>query len=356
MAFHLPNPTFPALPRINGMSSASPFSSPTAGSGESAVDASPASLGGERAEETAAAADKRRRKPASSSPAAGGGGAGAGTGAAGVADIGSALVPGGKALGEPVIELFGVQKDYRLEGGEVVPVLHSISLHTLAEIPPIRRGEFLMIRGASGSGKTTLLNLIGTVDRPTKGKIKILGSTVDEKTSDAFLADLRLRTLGFVFQQWNLLANLTALENVTLPMDILGELPEKKRKERAIKLLRMVDLEDRQHHLPSELSGGEQQRVAVARALANSPPVLLGDELTASLDVANSVRIMDLLLKLNKEQGVTIVMVTHNADLECYADRILYVSDGRIIGSAINSVQSKLHLPSYLKYLNDEGE
>jgi putative ABC transport system ATP-binding protein len=196
-------------------------------------------------------------------------------------------VGAGKALGEPVIELYGVQKDYKLEGGEVVPVLHSISMHALADIPPIRRGEFVVIRGASGSGKTTLLNLIGTVDKPTKGTIKILGAKVDEKTSDAFLADLRLRSLGFVFQSFNLLSNLTALENVMLPMDILGELPEKKRKERAIKLLRLVDLEDRQHHLPSELSGGEQQRVAVARSLANNPPVILGDELTASLDVVS---------------------------------------------------------------------
>jgi putative ABC transport system ATP-binding protein len=262
-----------------------------------------------------------------------------------------------KSFGEPVIELYGVSKSYKLAGGEEVPALRDLSLHSSTEFPPIRRGEFVLIRGPSGGGKTTLLNIIGTIDVPSKGKLKLFDEVVDfEKTSDAALADLRLRKIGFVFQSFNLLSNLTAFENVELPMAMLGKLSEKERRERAQKLLRMVDLEDRMGHLPSECSGGEQQRIAIARALANEPDVLLGDECTGDLDTANCVRTMDLLLKINQERRMTIVMVTHNADLECYADRIITVGDGHFLAQAINTVQTRLDLESYQKYLHNEAE
>lgn len=261
-----------------------------------------------------------------------------------------------KPLGDPVIEVFGVSKSYTLVGGEEVPALRDIQLYSGADFAPIRRGEFVMIRGPSGGGKTTLLNILGTIDTPTKGRLRLFGSMIEPtKTSDAALADLRLRRIGFVFQTFNLLATLSAFENVELPLSILATLPTKARAARAQQLLRMVGLEDRMSHLPSELSGGEQQRVTIARALSNEPDVLLLDEPTGDLDTRNTVAIMDLLLKINQTQGMTCVMVTHNADLECYADRILYVADGRFVGQAINTMQTRLEVDSYVKYLNSEA-
>ena len=177
-----------------------------------------------------------------------------------------------KPLGEPVIELFGVSKSYKLEGGEEVAAIRGIDLHNSPDVEfgPIRRGEFVMIRGPSGGGKTTLLNIIGTIDLPTKGTMRLFSNLIDfTKTTDAGLADLRLRTIGFVFQAFNLLSTLSAYENVELPMSILAKLNPKQRKARAQRLLQLVGLEDRMGHLPSELSGGEQQRTAIARALAN---------------------------------------------------------------------------------------
>lgn len=261
-----------------------------------------------------------------------------------------------KPLGDPVIEVFGLTKSYTLVGGEEVPALRDIQLHSAADFAPIRRGEFVMIRGPSGGGKTTLLNIIGTIDTPSRGKLRLFGDMLDfAKTSDATLAELRLRKIGFVFQTFNLLATLSAFENVELPMSILSRLPPKERAARAQTLLRMVGLEDRMSHLPSELSGGEQQRVTIARALANEPDVLLLDEPTGDLDTRNTVAIMDLLLKINHAQRMTCLMVTHNADLECYADRVLYVADGRFVGQAINTVQTRLDYDSYVKYLNSEA-
>lgn len=163
-----------------------------------------------------------------------------GTAAPARAEPGPDLGPESKKLGDPVVELYGISKSYALEGSsESVPALKEVSLHTGTEFPPIRRGEFVIIRGPSGGGKTSLLNLIGTIDVPTKGKITLFSEVVDfARTSDAALADLRLRKIGFVMQAFNLLSNLSAFENVELPMQILGKLSEKKRRERAQKLLR----------------------------------------------------------------------------------------------------------------------
>lgn len=146
------------------------------------------------------------------------------------------------------------------------------------------RGEFVMIRGPSGGGKTTMLNLIGTIDSSSSGELLIMGQKIDKDSSDDFLSQLRLKHIGFVFQTFNLLATMTALENVELPMILLGKYDDKERKKKAVALLKRVGLGDRLDHLPSELSGGEQQRVAIARALANEPDILLLDEPTGDLD------------------------------------------------------------------------
>lgn len=193
-----------------------------------------------------------------------------------------------------------------------------------------------MIRGPSGGGKTTLLNLIGTIDSPSDGELYIMGKKIDGNSKDEDLSNLRLVHIGFVFQTFNLLATMTALENVELPMILLGKHNDKERKKRAIALLKRVGMGDRLDHLPSELSGGEQQRVAIARALANEPDILLLDEPTGDLDSRATIAVMDLILNINRvgprgegeEFATTCVMVTHNPELECYADRILYVQDG----------------------------
>jgi putative ABC transport system ATP-binding protein len=168
-----------------------------------------------------------------------------------------------------------------------------------------------MIRGPSGGGKTTFLNIVGTIDQPTSGVVNLFGKPVPfGPRSDGQLADLRLRSIGFIFQTYNLLGTLSAFENVELPMTMLGALSQSARAARARELLASVGLEDRMGHLPSELSGGEQQRVTIARALANNPELLLLDEPTGDLDVARTVEIMDLLLDLNQRQGKTLIMVS----------------------------------------------
>eukprot|EP00656_Telonema_subtile_P001243 TRINITY_DN10573_c0_g1_i4.p1 TRINITY_DN10573_c0_g1~~TRINITY_DN10573_c0_g1_i4.p1 ORF type:complete len:221 (-),score=42.88 TRINITY_DN10573_c0_g1_i4:129-791(-) len=209
-----------------------------------------------------------------------------------------------------------------------------------------------MIRGPSGGGKTTLLNLIGTIDTPSSGSLRLLDEVIDQDSTDARLSQIRLSKIGFVFQTFNLLASASALENVELPMTMLGKLSASEISARAEELLRMVGLGDRMNHLPCELSGGEQQRVTIARALCNEPQIVLLDEPTGDLDTKNTVEIMDLLLRLNLENDVTMIMVTHNPDLECYADRILYVSDGRFVKQAINEEQFTLTVEGYTKYLH----
>ncbi len=191
----------------------------------------------------------------------------------------------------------------------------------------VEEGEFVAIMGPSGSGKSTFLNMIGMLDTPTSGEIHINSNEVTKMNSNA-RAEYRLKHIGFVFQFFNLFMELTALENVMFPMMLSGH---PFYKERAEELLEIVGLKARINHLPSELSGGEQQRVTIARALANKPKLLLTDEPTANLDTKTTKEIMEVFIRLNREQHQTIIMVTHNPELGAKADRIIHFKDGKIV-------------------------
>lgn len=190
-------------------------------------------------------------------------------------------------------------------------------------------GDFVAIMGSSGSGKSTLLNIIGCLDSPTKGRVYLKGKDISSM-SESQLSQFRGKTLGFVFQEFNLLTNLTAIENVMLPMIFQGVSLEK-RKEVAKKILVSVDLEDRIFHEPGELSGGERQRVAIARAFANEPEVIIADEPTGNLDSATGKKIMEVLTDFHKKEGKTVVVVTHDAKIADYAEKVVNIQDGRII-------------------------
>merc|ERR1719295_369921 len=223
---------------------------------------------------------------------------------------------------EGIIRLRNIHKTYLL-GLEGVPALRGVSV-------TINRGEFIVILGKSGGGKTSMLNIIGTIDKPTKGDLYIAGKRISSKTTDTEVANLRLRKIGFCFQTFNLIGSMTAAENVELPMILHGTLSSSEIKQRAISLLTQVGLGKRAGHLPSQLSGGEQQRVTISRAIANNPDVLLLDEPTGDLDTKNSHIIMDLLLKLNREKNITCVFVTHDVGLKYFAHRVIHMLDGKI--------------------------
>jgi putative ABC transport system ATP-binding protein len=229
----------------------------------------------------------------------------------------------------PAVEVADLEKTYVL-GFQAVPALRGVSLRVPA-------GEFVAIMGSSGCGKTTLLNMIGLLDAPTRGSVRIEGRDISSLT-DNELADLRCDKLGFVFQFYNLLPMLTAFENVEVPLNFKG-LDSGARRERAEELLARVGLATRMHHLPAELSGGEQQRVTIARALANRPSIVLLDEPTGDLDSRTGAEIMDLVFALNREVGTTFVMVTHDPALAARADRILAMSDGKIVEETVPAPQ-----------------
>mmetsp|Transcript_3015 Transcript_3015/g.9237 ORF Transcript_3015/g.9237 Transcript_3015/m.9237 type:complete len:330 (+) Transcript_3015:135-1124(+) len=257
-----------------------------------------------------------------------------------------------KKLGQDVIVAKDIMKVFTLPGrSEHIKALEHISLSDDTETYPIRVGEFVMIRGPSGGGKTTLLNMLGLLDKPSSGLLSVFGVDVSAERQDKALAKLRLEKIGYVFQTFNLMSAMSAVENVELPMMMLNQLGRRERRNRAIRLLESVGLGDRLEHLPSELSGGEQQRVAIARAVANEPKVLLLDEPTGDLDVASTVEVMNLLLDINLEHGTTNIMVTHNPDLECYADRVLYVEDGSFTRQVFNKKQIRLSAEEYAAFL-----
>jgi len=223
--------------------------------------------------------------------------------------------------GSTVIELKEVTKKYQMEEVEV-QALKSVDLK-------IKEEDFVAIMGPSGSGKSTLLHMIGLLDRPTSGKVYIDGTDIS-KLSDSSLARLRGEKIGFVFQFFNLLPTLNARENIRLPMLILERNRDEIESELS-KLLKTVGLETRAKHLPSQLSGGERQRVAIARALANDPPLILADEPTGNLDSKTGEEIMGFLQKLQEDEKVTIVMVTHEADIAEFAKHIIHLKDGKIV-------------------------
>ena len=218
-----------------------------------------------------------------------------------------------------MIEMQHLDKSYWADKTEV-PVLHDICLS-------VEEGEYVSIMGPSGSGKSTLMNIIGCLDVPSAGSYLLTGESVGEK-SDKELSKLRNSTIGFVFQNFNLLPRETALENVALPL-LYGGVGRKERTERARQALEDVGLGDRLTFFPTQLSGGQKQRVAIARAMVGNPKLLLADEPTGALDTASGKQIMELFRELNK-QGVTIVMITHEPEIAAYADRTLYIRDGQL--------------------------
>ncbi len=223
-----------------------------------------------------------------------------------------------------MLALRNIQKIYG-EGAARVVALGGVDVD-------VKEGEFVAIIGASGSGKSTCMNIIGCLDRPTSGSFKFHGVEIATLHNDA-RALFRRNYLGFVFQGFNLLARTTSIENVELPLIYRG-MARAERHEAAAQALAAVGLEGREHHTPGELSGGQQQRVAIARAIVSNPKVLLADEPTGNLDSARSHDIMRLLQKLNREQGLTILMVTHQPDMAAYCTRQIIFSDGHILDDA----------------------
>ena len=218
-----------------------------------------------------------------------------------------------------MLELYRVSKTV-MSGTEKLTILHALDL-------VIPDAQFVSIVGPSGSGKSTLLGLVAGLDSPTEGEIRIDGERIDTMSEDA-LAVLRSRKIGFVFQSFHLIPSLTALENVLIPMEIAGI---KDAQERARRLLADVELTQRSHHYPSQLSGGEQQRVSIARAFANDPSILLADEPTGNLDSRSGRHIFDLMVELNRQRGATLVLVTHDHELAARADRRISLRDGRVV-------------------------
>ena len=219
----------------------------------------------------------------------------------------------------PIIHLEDIRKSYFM-GRQAIPVLKGITME-------IQRNEYVALMGPSGSGKSTLMNILGCLDTPTSGKYILNGQDVSEMQDDD-LAAVRNKEIGFVFQQFNLLPRLSALENVALPLVYAG-MGKKQRNEIAFEVIKKVGLEDRSHHKPNEMSGGQCQRVAIARALVNSPSLILADEPTGNLDTRTSAEIMEIFGRIH-EGGNTVVLVTHEEDIAHYAHRVIRLRDGVI--------------------------
>ena len=222
-----------------------------------------------------------------------------------------------------IVEIRHLAKSYR-RGGQIIPVLNDLSFD-------IAEGEFLALMGPSGSGKSTLLNLIAGIDKPDRGELRVAGHDIS-KLSEADLADWRASHIGFVFQFYNLMPVLTAFENIELPL-LLTRLSRRQRRERVELALDMVGLTDRMDHYPSELSGGQQQRVAIARAIISDPLLIVADEPTGDLDRVSAADILDLLDRLNRELGKTIVMVTHDQRAAEHARIVRHLDKGELTDS-----------------------
>jgi len=231
-----------------------------------------------------------------------------------------------------LIRVRGLHKVYTI-GDIEVPALSGIDLE-------ISRSEFVAVMGASGSGKSTFMNILGCLDRPTEGAYFLEGQEVGSLSPEEW-AHIRNRKMGFVFQGFNLLSRTSALENVELPLMYNGT-QGKERRRRALEMLSLVGLGDRVHHTPNQLSGGQQQRVAIARALVNRPSLLLADEPTGNLDSKTSAEIMELLRRLNGEEGITIILVTHEQDIAAYAGRQIQFRDGVITSDKRSNQRSAI--------------
>ena len=234
-----------------------------------------------------------------------------------------------------LIELTNITKTYHL--GEIdVPVLTGVSLR-------IARGELVALMGVSGSGKSTLMNILGCLDQPTSGSYKLEGQEIANLEPDG-RAHIRNTKIGFVFQNFNLLPRTTAVENVMMPLAYSPDhVSESEARRRAQEMLTRMGLRDRMTHYPSQLSGGQQQRVAIARALVNNPPVLFADEPTGNLDSKTSEEVLAMFDQLNREQGQTIVLVTHDANVAQHARRTIHIHDGRIVDGDAGTVASSWH-------------
>ena len=224
---------------------------------------------------------------------------------------------------EKTIELTGIVKRFYIGKPHELEILHVIDL-------TVYKGEFVSIVGASGSGKSTLMNIIGVLDRPTEGEYRLDGLDISA-LKDQELSRIRNQKIGFVFQTYNLISRTSALKNVELPMMYAG-IGRKERAQRARHYLEMVGMEERMSHKPDELSGGQKQRVSIARAMANDPSIILADEPTGALDSKTGRRIMDIFHRLNREEGKTIVLITHSNELAAETDRIITIRDGEITG------------------------
>lgn len=224
-----------------------------------------------------------------------------------------------------LIEVIGISKVYNM--GEV-------DLRALDDVSTtVENGDFVSIMGPSGSGKSTFMNILGCLDSPTEGRYFLEGVDVAQLSRDQ-LAGIRNRKIGFVFQGFNLLSRTPALENVELPMLYSG-VPVNMRREKAVAALKIVGLEGREHHHPNQLSGGQQQRVAIARAIVNQAPILMADEPTGNLDTKTSIEIMELFRKLNREAGITIILVTHELDIAEFSKRTLRFLDGHLVSDEV---------------------
>ena len=240
------------------------------------------------------------------------------------------------------LEIKQIKKSFGM-GDSRIEVLKGIDLE-------IERGEVWVLLGPSGSGKTTLMNIIGCLDRPTKGAFLLEGESIVNYNENR-LSDLRLNTLGFVFQSFNLLPKQTALDNVALPLSYAG-VPVKKRKEIAFQALKRVGLAERVHFRPSQLSGGQQQSVAIARALVNNPKIILADEPTGALDSRSGIQVMNLFQQLN-EEGVTIIMITHDANIANHAKKVLHIFDGEIVEDKERKEKQQAEVQSEKEAKND---
>ena len=237
-------------------------------------------------------------------------------------------------MNEWVVNAKDLKKVYKM-GDVEVHALRGLSLQ-------VKRGEVMSIMGPSGSGKSTLMNIIGCLDRPTSGTYELDGESV-AKMNDDQLADIRNRKVGFIFQTFNLLRRATALDNVELPLRYAGM--TNGRRKMAEKALQAVGLSDRMYHRSNELSGGQQQRVAIARALVNEPAIILADEPTGNLDSKSGAEIMKVLLGLNESRGVTLIIVTHDADIAALTNRVVTIRDGQVEEKSVKHLKSEKAKP-----------